>query len=97
MSPSPSPSLAEALSLGDLASAIRLLDRAVEVEEKKRAENKEGGDATTTTIKCNGVNASSLSSSSSSSRLINALTSRALCHERLGMFRKALKVRSRVF
>jgi len=107
MSPSPpSASLAEALASGDLASAIRFLDRTVEAEEKrqkdeaeeKRQKDEEASMSTTTAInKTNGVDVTSSSSSSSSARLANALTSRALCHERLGMLRKALKVRSRVF
>jgi len=86
----PTSALVEALQAGDLASAVRILDAAVAGEEAKTKKKSSADD------RANGDGApSSASSSSSSLRLANVLANRALCHERLGMMRRALKVRKR--
>ena len=92
--------LAEALHAGDLASAMRILDAAVAEEEarkKKRLSSSLSARASASADLSNGASDDSASSSSSSFsvRLANVLANRALCHERLGMMRRALKVRDR--
>ena len=87
----PTSALVEALHAGDLASAVRILDAAIAGEEAKAkkassADDRSNGDGAA-------ASSSSSSSSTSSLRLANALVNRALCHEKLGMLRKALKVR----
>ena len=89
----PTSALVEALHAGDLASAVRILDAAIAGEEAKAkkassADDRSNGDGAA-------ASSSSSSSSTSSLRLANALVNRALCHEKLGMLRKALKVRER--
>ena len=90
----PTSALVEALQAGDLASAVRILDAAVAGEEAKA---KKKSSASADDDQSNGAPRSSASSSSSSSlRLANVLANRALCHEKLGMVRRALKVRKRL-
>ena len=81
----PTAALVEALQAGDLASAVRILDAAVAGEEAKMKKKPSADESE----RSNG----SEGSSSSSLRLANVLANRALCHERLGMTRRALKVR----